>query len=186
MDFNYSEEQNLIANAAKEFAEQYIRPHIMEWDEAQHFPVDVLHKAGEMGFMGVFIPEKYGGSGFGYHEYIAIIEEISKVDPSIGLSIAAHNSLCTGHIYYFGNESQKQKWLPKLATGEWIGAWGLTEHNTGSDAGGMNTTAVKDGDHYILNGSKNFITHGRSGNITVVIARTGQKRRLAWDLCFCN
>lgn len=175
MNFNYSEEQNLIANAAKEFAEQYIRPHIMEWDESQHFPVDVLHKAGEMGFMGVFIPEKYGGSGFGYHEYIAIIEEISKVDPSIGLSIAAHNSLCTGHIYYFGNESQKQKWLPKLATGEWIGAWGLTEHNTGSDAGGMNTTAVKDGDHYILNGSKNFITHGKSGDVAVVIARTGEK-----------
>ena len=121
MDFNYSEEQQLIAVAAREFAEQYIRPHIMEWDESQHFPADVLHKAGEMGFMGVFVPEKYGGSGFGYHEYIAIIEEISKVDPSIGLSIAAHNSLCTGHIYYFGNESQKQRWLPKLASGQWIG-----------------------------------------------------------------
>jgi alkylation response protein AidB-like acyl-CoA dehydrogenase len=175
MDFNYSEEQQLIAVAAREFAEQYIKPHIMEWDESQHFPADVLHKAGEMGFMGVFVPEKYGGSGFGYHEYIAIIEEISKVDPSIGLSIAAHNSLCTGHIYYFGNESQKQRWLPKLASGQWIGAWGLTEHNTGSDAGGMNTTAIKDGDHYILNGSKNFITHGRSGDIAVVIARTGEK-----------
>ena len=165
MDFNYSEEQELIANSAKEFAEQFIRPHIMEWDESQHFPADVLHKAGEMGFMGIFIPEEYGGSGLGYHEYIAIIEEISKVDPSIGLSIAAHNSLCTGHIYYFGNESQKQKWLPRLASGQWIGAWGLTEHNTGSDAGGMNTTAIKDGDHYVLNGSKNFITHGRSGDI---------------------
>ena len=175
MDFNYSEEQELIANSAKEFAEQFIRPHVMEWDESQHFPADVLHKAGEMGFMGVFIPEEYGGSGLGYHEYIAIIEEISKVDPSIGLSIAAHNSLCTGHIYYFGNEEQKKKWLPKLASGQWIGAWGLTEHNTGSDAGGMNTTAVKDGDHYVLNGSKNFITHGRSGDIAVVIARTGEK-----------
>ena len=175
MDFNYSEEQDLIANSAKEFAEQFIRPHVMEWDESQHFPVDVLHKAGEMGFMGVFIPEEYGGSGLGYHEYIAIIEEISKVDPSIGLSIAAHNSLCTGHIYYFGNEEQKKKWLPMLASGQWIGAWGLTEHNTGSDAGGMNTTAVKDGDHYVLNGSKNFITHGRSGDIAVVIARTGEK-----------
>ena len=175
MDFNYSEEQDLIANSAKEFAEQFIRPHVMEWDESQHFPADVLHKAGEMGFMGVFIPEEYGGSGLGYHEYIAIIEEISKVDPSIGLSIAAHNSLCTGHIYYFGNEEQKKKWLPLLASGQWIGAWGLTEHNTGSDAGGMNTTAVKDGDHYVLNGSKNFITHGRSGDIAVVIARTGEK-----------
>ena len=175
MDFNYSEEQTLIATAAKEFAEQYIRPHIMEWDESQYFPADVLHKAGEMGFMGVFIPEQYGGSGFGYHEYIAIIEEIPKVDPSIGLSIAAHNSLCTGHIYYFGNEAQKQKWLPKLATAEHIGAWGLTEHNTGSDAGGMNTTAVKHGNKWVLNGSKNFITHAKSGDIAVVIVRTGEK-----------
>ncbi len=147
----------------------------MEWDEAQHFPKDVLQKAGDMGFMGIFIPEEYGGSGLGYHEYVAIIQEISKVDPSIGLSVAAHNSLCTGHIFYFGNEQQKKKWLPKLASGQWIGAWGLTEHNTGSDAGGMNTTATKDGDYYILNGSKNFITHGISGNIAVVIARTGEK-----------
>lgn len=175
MDFNYSEEQLLIAASAKDFAEQYIRPNVMEWDEAQIFPVEVFKKAGEMGFMGVFIDEKYGGSGLGYHEYIAIIEEISKVDPSIGLSVAAHNSLCTGHIYYFGNEAQKQKWLPKLASAEWIGAWGLTEHNTGSDAGGMNTTAVKDGDFYVLNGAKNFITHGKSGDIAVVIARTGNK-----------
>jgi alkylation response protein AidB-like acyl-CoA dehydrogenase len=147
----------------------------MDWDEAQHFPKEVLQKAGEMGFMGIFIPEEYGGSGLGYHEYVAIIQEISKVDPSIGLSVAAHNSLCTGHIFYFGNEQQKKKWLPKLASGQWIGAWGLTEHNTGSDAGGMNTTATKDGDYYILNGSKNFITHGISGNIAVVIARTGEK-----------
>jgi len=175
MDFNYSEEQLLIAASAKDFAEQYIRPNVMEWDEAQIFPVEVFKKAGEMGFMGVFVDEKYGGSGLGYHEYIAIIEEISKVDPSIGLSVAAHNSLCTGHIYYFGNEAQKQKWLPKLASAEWIGAWGLTEHNTGSDAGGMNTTAVKDGDFYVLNGAKNFITHGKSGDIAVVIARTGNK-----------
>ena len=175
MYFQFSEEQELIAASARDFAEQYIRPHIMEWDESQHFPKDVLQKAGEMGFMGIFIPEEYGGSGLGYHEYVAIIEEIAKVDPSIGLSVAAHNSLCTGHIYYFGNEKQKKKWLPKLASGEWIGAWGLTEHNTGSDAGGMNTTATKDGDYYILNGSKNFITHGISGNIAVVIARTGVK-----------
>ncbi|MCK0110226.1 acyl-CoA dehydrogenase family protein [Flavobacteriaceae bacterium S0825] len=175
MNFNYSEEQLLIAASAKDFSEQYIRPNIMEWDEAQIFPVEVFKKAGEMGFMGVFVDEKYGGSGFGYHEYIAIIEEISKVDPSIGLSVAAHNSLCTGHIYYFGNEAQKQKWLPKLTSAEWIGAWGLTEHNTGSDAGGMNTTAVKDGDYYVLNGAKNFITHGKSGDVAVVIARTGDK-----------
>jgi alkylation response protein AidB-like acyl-CoA dehydrogenase len=175
MNFQLSEEQKLIAESARDFAEQYIRPHIMEWDETQHFPEDVLKKAGEMGFMGIFIPEEYGGSGMGYHEYVAIIQEISKVDPSIGLSVAAHNSLCTGHIFYFGNEKQKQKWLPKLASGEWIGAWGLTEHNTGSDAGGMNTTAIKDGDHYVLNGSKNFITHGISGNVAVVIARTGEK-----------
>lgn len=175
MNFQFSEEQELITASARDFAEQYIRPHIMEWDESQHFPKDVLQKAGEMGFMGIFIPEEYGGSGLGYHEYAAIIEEIAKVDPSIGLSVAAHNSLCTGHIYYFGNEKQKKKWLPKLASGEWIGAWGLTEHNTGSDAGGMNTTAIKDGDYYILNGSKNFITHGISGHIAVVIARTGEK-----------
>ncbi|NCF41849.1 MAG: acyl-CoA dehydrogenase [Bacteroidetes bacterium] len=175
MNFEFSEEHKLIADSARDFAEQFIRPHIMDWDQAQHFPKEVLHKAGEMGFMGIFIPEEYGGSGLGYHEYVAIIQEISKVDPSIGLSVAAHNSLCTGHIFYFGNEQQKKKWLPKLASGQWIGAWGLTEHNTGSDAGGMNTTATKDGDYYILNGSKNFITHGISGNIAVVIARTGEK-----------
>ncbi len=175
MNFEFSEEHKLIADSARDFAEQYIRPHVMDWDEAQHFPKDILQKAGDMGFMGIFIPEEYGGSGLGYHEYVAIIQEISKVDPSIGLSVAAHNSLCTGHIFYFGNEQQKKKWLPKLASGQWIGAWGLTEHNTGSDAGGMNTTATKDGDYYILNGSKNFITHGISGNIAVVIARTGEK-----------
>lgn len=175
MNFNFSEEQLMIAASAKDFAEQHIRPHIMEWDEAQTFPIDLFKKAGEMGFMGVFIPEEYGGSGLGYHEYVMVIEEISKVDPSIGLSVAAHNSLCSGHIYYFGNEEQKKKWLPKLASAEWIGAWGLTEHNTGSDAGGMNTTAVKDGDYYVLNGAKNFITHGISGDIAVVIVRTGDK-----------
>jgi len=175
MNFEYTEEQQHIAASAKDFSEKYIRPNVMKWDEAQFFPIDLFKKAGEMGFMGVFVPEEYGGSGLGYHEYIAIIEEISKVDPSIGLSVAAHNSLCTGHILYFGNEEQKQKWLPKLAHGEWIGAWGLTEHGTGSDAGGMNTTAVKDGDYFILNGSKNFITHGISGDIAVVIVRTGEK-----------
>ncbi len=173
--FDGSETQNMVAASAKEFAEQYIRPFIMEWDESQTFPVEVFKKAGEMGFMGVLVPEKLGGSGLGYHEYIAIIEEISKVDPSIGLSIAAHNSLCTSHILTFGNEAQKQEFVPKLATAEWIGAWGLTEHNTGSDAGGMNTTAIKDGDSWVLNGAKNFITHGKSGDVAVVIARTGQK-----------
>ena len=175
MHFDYSETQQMVAASAKEFAEQHIRPHVMEWDESQHFPVEVFKKAGEMGFMGVFVPEELGGSGLGYHEYVAIIEEISKVDPSIGLSVAAHNSLCTNHILSFGNEEQKQKWIPKLATAEWLGAWGLTEHNTGSDAGGMATTAVKDGDTWILNGAKNFITHGKSGDIAVVIARTGEK-----------
>jgi alkylation response protein AidB-like acyl-CoA dehydrogenase len=175
MNFQFSEELKMISYSARDFAEQYIRPNIMLWDETQHFPIEILKKAGEMGFMGVFIPEEYGGSGLGYHEYVTIIEEISKVDPSIGLSIAAHNSLCTGHIFYFGNEKQKQKWLPKLCSGENIGAWGLTEHNTGSDAGGMNTTAVKEGDYYILNGTKNFITHGKSGDVAVVIARTGKK-----------
>ncbi|MGI9550846.1 MAG: acyl-CoA dehydrogenase family protein, partial [Aurantibacter sp.] len=148
---------------------------VMIWDEAQTFPLELFKKAGEMGFMGVFVPEQYGGSGLGYHEYVAILEEISKVDPSIGLSVAAHNSLCTNHILSFGNEDQKQKWLPKLATAEWLGAWGLTEHNTGSDAAGMSTTAVKDGDSWVLNGAKNFITHGKSGDIAVVIARTGEK-----------
>jgi len=175
MDIQFSDELKMIASSAKDFAEQYIRPYVMKWDETQHFPIEVLKKAGEMGFMGIFIPEEYGGSGLGYHEYVTIIEEISKIDPSIGLSIAAHNSLCTGHIYYFGNEEQKKKWLPKLASGQHLGAWGLTEHNTGSDAGGMNTTAVKSGEHYILNGSKNFITHGKSGDVAVVIARTGEK-----------
>jgi alkylation response protein AidB-like acyl-CoA dehydrogenase len=173
--FDYSETQLMVAESAREFAEQYIRPHVMEWDEAQTFPGELFKKAGEMGFMGMLVPAAYGGAGFGYHEYIAMIESVSRVDPSIGLSLAAHNSLCTNHILSFGSEEQKQRWLPRLASGEWLGAWGLTEHNTGSDAGNMNTTAVQDGDHWVLNGSKNFITHGRSGDIAVVIARTGKK-----------
>jgi alkylation response protein AidB-like acyl-CoA dehydrogenase len=175
MNFDYSETQTMIAESARDFAEKYIRPHIMEWDESQKFPIPLFKKMGKMGFMGVLVPEELGGSGLGYHEYIAVVEEISKVDPSIGLSVAAHNSLCTNHILTFGNEEQKKKWIPKLATGEHIGAWGLTEHGTGSDAGGMNTTAVKDGDDWIVNGSKNFITHGISGEIAVVIVRTGEK-----------
>lgn len=175
LGFDYSETQKMVAASAKEFSEQHIRPHIMEWDETQTFPLQLFKKAGEMGFMGVLVPETLGGSGLGYHEYVAILVEISRVDPSIGLSVAAHNSLCTNHILTFGNEEQKRRWIPKLATAEWIGAWGLTEHNTGSDAGGMNTTAVKENDHWVLNGAKNFITHGISGDIAVVIARTGKK-----------
>lgn len=159
----------------RDFAEKEIRPHFMEWDETQEFPVHVFKKLGELGLMGVFIPEAYGGSGFSYFEYITVVSEIAKVCGSIGLSVAAHNSLCTGHIYYHGSEEQKKKYLPKLASAEWIGAWGLTETGTGSDAGGMNTTAVLEGDHWVLNGSKNFITHGKSGDIAVVIARTGEK-----------
>ncbi|MEN8765154.1 MAG: acyl-CoA dehydrogenase family protein [Wenyingzhuangia sp.] len=175
MNFETNETQKMIASSIQDFAKIHIAPNVYQWDESQVFPVDLFKKLGEMGFMGILVPEAYGGSGLTYHEYITVIEELSKVDPSIGLSVAAHNSLCTGHILQFGTEEQKTKWLPKLASGEWIGAWGLTEHNTGSDAGGMNTTAVLDGDHYVLNGSKNFITHAISGNIAVVIARTGDK-----------
>jgi len=160
---------------ARDFAEKNIRPYVMEWDEAQHFPLELFKQMGELGMMGVVVPEQYGGSGFGYAEYVTVISEIARVCGSIGLSLAAHNSLCTGHILAFGNEEQKLKWLPKLATAEWLGAWGLTESNTGSDAMGMATTAVLDGDHYIVNGSKNFITHGKSGNVAVVMVRTGEK-----------
>ena len=175
MNFDYNETQLLIAQSIRDFAEQNIRPHIMEWDEAQIFPVPLFKKLGEMGFMGILVPQELGGSGLGYHEYVTIVEELSKVDPSIGLSVAAHNSLCTNHILTFGNEEQKKKWIPKLASGEHIGAWGLTEHNTGSDAGGMNTTAVRDREDWIINGSKNFITHAVSGQIAVVVVRTGEK-----------
>jgi alkylation response protein AidB-like acyl-CoA dehydrogenase len=175
MNFEINETQVMIAQAIREFAERQIRPNIMHWDENQIFPVDLFKKLGEMGYMGILVPNHLGGSGLGYHEYITIIEEISKVDSSIGLSVAAHNSLCTNHILTFGTDIQKNKWIPRLASGEWIGAWGLTEHNTGSDAGGMVTTAIKDGDFWILNGAKNFITHAISGHIAVVIVRTGEK-----------
>ncbi|HEX5743414.1 MAG TPA: acyl-CoA dehydrogenase family protein [Flavobacteriaceae bacterium] len=175
MNFETTETRELIAQSIKDFAAKYIKPYMMEWDEQQIFPIELFKKLGEMGFMGVLVPQEYGGSGLNYHDYIRVIEEISKVDSSIGLSVAAHNSLCTGHILSFGNEEQKRKWLPKLASGEIIGAWALTEHNTGSDAGGMSTTAVKDGDYYVLNGAKNFITHAISGQVAVVIARTGAK-----------
>ena len=175
MHTNTLENLKMIADTARDFAEINIRPHIMEWDENQFFPKELFHQLGEMGFMGIIIPEEYGGSGLGYHEYVAIIDQISQVDPSIGLSIAAHNSLCTNHIYEFGTEEQRKKWLPQLASGQVIGAWGLTEHNTGSDAGGMSTTAIKDGDDWIINGAKNFITHAISGDIAVVMTRTGEK-----------
>ena len=163
----------MIEQSAKDFAETYIRPNMMEWDESQHFPKDLMHKAGEFGFMGVLVPEEYGGIGLGYQEYISIIVEIAKVCGSIGLSIAAHNSLCTNHILMFGNEEQKQKYLPKLAAGEWIGAWGLTEANTGSDAMRMQCVAERDGDYFVINGTKNWITHGKSGDVAVVLVRTG-------------
>ena len=168
------ENLEMIAESAKQFAEAHIRPQMMEWDESQHFPKDVMHKLGEQGFLGVLVPEEYGGAGLGYQEYITIIEEITKVCSSIGLSVAAHNSLCTGHILQFGNDEQKKKWLPKLAAGEWIGAWGLTEANTGSDAMRMQCIAKRDGDDFILTGAKNWITHGISGDIAVVLARTGE------------
>ena len=164
MDFSFNDNQTLIAQTVKDFAERHIRPHVMEWDEVQHFPVDLFHQMGELGLMGILVPVEYGGAGLGYLEYISTLVEISKVDGSIGLSVAAHNSLCTNHILQFANEEQKQKWLPKLASGEWIGAWGLTEPNTGSDAGNMKTVAVKDGEYWIINGAKNFITHGDPGD----------------------
>ena len=175
VSMNYGETTKMVIESAKHFSEQYIRPNVMDWDESQFFPATVLRKAGELGFMGLLIPEIYGGSGMGYHEYIAVIEEISKVDPYIALSLAAHNSLAAQHVYLFGNEEQRMKWLPKLATGQWIGAWGLTEYNTGSDAKGMNATAKKQGDQWILNGTKNFITHGKSCDLAVVIFKNGEK-----------
>jgi alkylation response protein AidB-like acyl-CoA dehydrogenase len=164
----------LIRQSARDFAETHIRPYVMEWDESQHFPIDLFHQMGKHGFLGVLVPEEYEGAGLGYQEYITVIEEIAKVCGSIGLSVAAHNSLCTNHILTFGNEEQKQKYLPKLATGQWIGAWGLTEPNTGSDAMRMKCTAVRDGDYWVLNGNKLWITHGKSGDVAVVIARTGE------------
>jgi len=177
MNFQSSEITLQIANAAKDFSQQYIRPHIMEWDESQEFPVHVFKELGKLGMMGVLVPEEYGGAGMNYYEYKVVIEEISKVCGSIGLSVAAHNSLCTGHILTFADEEQKRKYLPKLATAEWIGAWGLTEPNTGSDAGNMKCTAVKDGNDWVLNGTKNWITHGKSGDVAVVICRTGEPRK---------
>ncbi|WP_338792615.1 acyl-CoA dehydrogenase family protein [Bernardetia sp. MNP-M8] len=171
---NTNETLQMIAKMVQDFGERAITPNRNKWDDDQHFPVDVMKELGNLGLMGVLVPEEYGGSGFGYQEYVTAISELAVIDPSIGLSMAAHNSLCTGHILQFGNEEQKKRWLPKLATAEWIGAWGLTEANTGSDAGNMRTTAVQDGDYWVINGTKNFITHGKSGDIAVVIVRTGE------------
>jgi alkylation response protein AidB-like acyl-CoA dehydrogenase len=176
MDFNQTETQVQITEMVRDFANKHIRPNLMEWDESQTFPVELFRKMGELGLMGVLVPTEYGGSGLSYFEYVTVVSEIAKVCGSIGLSTAAHNSLCTGHILYFGNEEQKKKYLPKLASGEWIGAWGLTEANTGSDSGNMSCTAERDGDGWILNGTKNWITHGKSGNVAVVLARTGERR----------
>lgn len=176
MNFQSSEITEQVRQTARDFAQQHIRPHVMEWDETQEFPVPVFKKMGELGMMGVLVPHEYGGAGLGYYEYKVIIEEVARVCGSVGLSLAAHNSLCTGHILQHASEAQKKKYLPKLATAEWIGAWGLTEPNTGSDAGNMKCTAVKDGDVWVLNGTKNWITHGRSGDVAVVICRTGEPR----------
>jgi alkylation response protein AidB-like acyl-CoA dehydrogenase len=174
MDFLASELTQQVSQTAKDFALQHIKPHLMEWDESQEFPVHIFKELGKLGMMGVLVPQEYGGAGLSYLEYSAVIQEISKVCGSIGLSVAAHNSLCTGHILAFGNEEQKKEYLPKLATAEFIGAWGLTEPNTGSDAGNMQCVAVRDGDDWIINGTKNWITHGRSGDVAVVICRTGE------------
>lgn len=176
MNFQQEELTQQVAQTAKDFADKYIRPYVMEWDESQEFPLHIFKELGKLGMMGVLVPEKYGGAGLGYFEYNVIIQQIARVCGSIGLSVAAHNSLCTGHILIFGNEIQQKKYLPKLATCEWLGAWGLTEPNTGSDAGNMKTTAVKDGDDWILNGTKCWITHGKTGDVAVVICRTGEPR----------
>ena len=165
----------MIADMCRDFAEKNIRPKMMEWDESQEFPVPLFKQMGELGLMGMLVPQEYGGAGFSYLEYVTALTEVGAVCGSIALSMAAHNSLCTGHILAHANDEQKKRWLPKLATAEWIGAWGLTEHNTGSDSGGMNTTAVKDGEYWVINGAKNFITHAISGDIAVVMTRTGEK-----------
>ena len=176
MNFEVSEITSQVAQSARDFANQHIRPYVMKWDESQEFPVQLFKEMGKQGFMGVLVPEEYGGAGLSYIEYVNIIQEVAKVCGSIGLSLAAHNSLCTGHILTFGNEDQKKRYLPKLATPEWIGAWGLTEPNTGSDAGNMKCVATKDGDEWVLNGTKNWITHGISGDVAVVMTRTGSPR----------
>lgn len=175
-DFQMTDSQKMVQQMARDFAEKEIKPVISKFDESQEFPFEIVEKMAKLGFMGIFFPEEYGGAGFGYFEYVTIIEEISKVDPSLGLTIAAHNSLCTNHIYMFGNEEQKKKYLPDLTSGRKIGAWALTEPTSGSDAGSLKTTATRDGNYYVLNGSKNFITHGSVGKITVVLALTDKSK----------
>jgi alkylation response protein AidB-like acyl-CoA dehydrogenase len=179
MDFRLTDEQTQIQQMVRDFAESEIKPHVMEWDEAQHFPIDTFRKAGELGLLGVIFPEEYGGAGLSYVDYVNVIEELGVVDSGFALSVAAHNSLGTGHIYLAGNDEQRKKWMPKLTSGEWIGAWGLTEPGSGSDASGMRTTAVRDGNGWVLNGTKNFITNATYANISVVLAvtdRNDQKR----------
>ncbi|SIO23352.1 acyl-CoA dehydrogenase family protein [Algoriphagus halophilus] len=174
MNFRESENQRMIAEMIRDFGAKEITPFRKDWDDQQFFPKELFKKLGELGLMGVLVPTEFGGAGFGYEEYVTAIVELSKLDPSVGLSMAAHNSLCTGHIMLFGSEEQKKTYLPKLASCEWLGAWGLTEPNTGSDAGNMRTVAKKDGEYWVINGAKNFITHGVSGDVAVVIARTGE------------
>lgn len=174
MNVEALENLQLIRESARDFAAGHIKPHVLEWDEQQHFPQDLFRQMGKFGFLGVLVPESFGGAGLSYQEYITVIEEISKVCGGIGLSVAAHNSLCTNHIQLFGSDAQQHEYLPKLASGEWLGAWGLTEPNTGSDAARMRCVAEKDGDYYVINGAKNFITHGISGDVAVVVVRTGE------------
>ena len=174
MNFELNENEKMITQMVRDFAEKEIKPFINQWDEEEFFPVDTMKKMGELGLLGIYIPEEYGGSGFGYFEYATALMELGKVCGGVGLSVAAHNSLCTGHIYYHGTEEQKKKYLPKLASGEFIGAWGLTEPNTGSDAMRMKTTAIKEGEYWVINGAKNWITHGLSGDVAVVLVRTGE------------
>ena len=167
-----NENQVIIRDTIRDFTQKKIKPKVMEWDEAQEFPMEIFRELGELGFMGIIFPEEYGGAGLGYVEFVLIIEEIGKIDPSIALSVAAHNGLCTNHIFRFANDDLKKKYLPELTTGKKIGAWGLTEPSSGSDAAGMRTVAEKDGNNYILNGSKNLITHGTYGETAVVMAIT--------------
>ncbi|MCF6402428.1 acyl-CoA dehydrogenase family protein [Chitinophaga filiformis] len=176
MNFEPTETQRQITQVIRDFGKIHMQPYVLEWDENQTFPAPLFKQLGELGLMGVLVPEKYGGSGLGYLEYVTVISEIAKICGAIGLSVAAHNSLCTGHILQFGSEEQKQRYLPKLASAEWIGAWGLTEPNTGSDAMNMKCVAHKDGDEWVINGTKCWITHGKSGDVAVVIARTGNVR----------
>ena len=164
MDFEWTEEQNLLRTMVREFAEKEIAPVVMEFDEAQKFPRELLRKAGELGLLGIMFPEEYGGAGFGYAEYALVVEELSRVDGSVGIAVAAHNGLCANHIYLFGDDDQRRRFLTPLASGEWIGGWSLTEPTAGSDAGGTRSVARLDGDHWILNGSKTFTTHGSVGN----------------------